>query len=146
MLKVVDSETGQSSFDEESSHVLALAHRGDSAILPQLKELLDDRPDLWRWAGDLAAHARESLLGLASGNSLLVRESIRRKLDELAAGLGESAGSPLERLLVERIVLCWLQVHLADLDAIAQDQSATPRATHARQRQNAAKKALRAGH
>jgi hypothetical protein len=140
MLKLIDPETGEPTLDTQTGEVVALAHQGDPAVLPQLQELLDQRPDLWRWAGDLAAHARESLLGLASGNSLLVRESIRRKMDELASGLEESSGSPLERLLVERVVLCWVQVHLADLDAIAQDQGATPRATQARQRQNATQK------
>jgi hypothetical protein len=140
MLKVIDPETGSSTIDEQTNQVMVRAHQGDQAVLPQLQELLDSRPDLWNWAGDLAAHAREALLGLASGDSLLVRESIRRKMDQLAAGLGELVGSPLERLLIERVVLCWVQVHLADLDAVAQDQAPTPRATHARQRLCAAQK------
>jgi hypothetical protein len=140
MLKLIDPESGESRLDAHTSAVVTRAHRGDPAVLPQLQELLDGRPDLWGWAGDLAAHARESLLGLAAGNSLLVRESIRRKMDELAAGLAESIDSPVERLLIDRVVLCWVQVHLADLDAVALDQGAAPRAAHARQRQNAAQK------
>jgi hypothetical protein len=140
MLKLIDPESGESTLDAQTGEVVARAHQGDPTVLPQLEQLLNDRPDLWRWAGDLAAHARESLLGLASGSSLLVRESIRRKMDELAAGLAESLDSPLERLLVERVVLCWVQVHLADLDAIAQDQGAAPRAAQARQRQTSAQK------
>jgi hypothetical protein len=140
MLKLIDPESGESTLDAQTSEILARGHQGDVAVLPQLQELLDQRPDLWRWAGDLAAHARESLLGLAAGNSLLVRESIRRKMDELATGLAEPAASPLVQLLIDRVVLCWVQVHLADLDAVAQDQGAAPRAAHARQRQNAAQK------
>jgi hypothetical protein len=38
-----------------------------------------------------------------------------RKLELVRDELSGPAPTPVERLLVERVVTCWLQVHLADL-------------------------------
>jgi hypothetical protein len=43
------------------------------------------------------------------------REAINLKLTELRRELGGTSPHPLERLLVERVVLCWLHVHHADV-------------------------------
>jgi hypothetical protein len=37
----------------------------------------------------------------------------------MRAELGEAAASPLEKLLVRRLVLCWLVAHHAELDRAA---------------------------
>jgi hypothetical protein len=75
---------------------------------------------------------------LLCGPNLLLRESLTRKLEELRAELGGPSPSPLERLLVARVLACWLQVHYADT-AYAQLKAASP-AQHAAalKRQNAA--------
>jgi hypothetical protein len=120
----------------DEMQLLLRAQVGDQACLPELRRLLDDRPELWRQFGDLARHVRDALLALASGKSLLARESISRRLDELQAELAGPSPSPLEKLLVERLVLCWAQGYLADLDAM--QKAGTPQAAHAQQRANSA--------
>jgi hypothetical protein len=99
-----------------------------------LRELLGSRPELWRRLGDLAGHVEEALLGVAGGKSLLARESVRRCLDELRAELEGPAPSAVEKLLVARAVICWAQVHLADLEAAQQAKAGAP-AAHAERRQ-----------
>jgi hypothetical protein len=47
---------------------------------------------------------------VAQGN-LVVAEGIRRQMRGLREELSSTDPSPLERLLVEGVVLCWLQVH-----------------------------------
>jgi hypothetical protein len=79
-----------------------------------LRQVLDADPTLWRECGDLAAQAQEAWLLLLAGPDLLLLESVRRKLDELRAELAGPDASPLERLLVERVAACWIQVHFAD--------------------------------
>jgi len=103
-------------------------------VLPQLRELLHARPELWRRLGDLSGHVEEALLGLAAGKSLLARESIRRRMDELRAELEGPAPSAVEKLLAGRAVICWAQCHLADLEA-AQQAKAGASAAHAERRQ-----------
>jgi hypothetical protein len=48
------------------------------------------------------------------GADLLCKESLQRQLDEMRHELSGANPTPLERLLVERILACWVQVHFAD--------------------------------
>jgi hypothetical protein len=49
------------------------------------------------------------------GDDLGVREAIYAKLDSLPAELLGANPTPVERLLAERVVACWLQVQDADV-------------------------------
>ena len=124
--------------NEEIGRLLERAQAGDASALPQLREWLDKRPDIWRRLGDLAGHARESLLALAAGDNLLARESMSRRMHELEAELAGMSPSPLERVLAQRMALCWAQTHLADVEALQNDRGATPLAAHALKRQESA--------
>jgi hypothetical protein len=124
-------------YTEEMRQVLERAQQGDKTVLPDLKKLLDDRPELWREMGNLVAHAEEAVLTLAAGKNLLAREAIRRRMMEVKTELLGQGGSPLERLLVDRIAVTWLQTYLADIDLAAAQlntNGATARARHAQQR------------
>jgi hypothetical protein len=122
--------------DEELRQVVEKAQKGDTSVLPQLRRLLDDNPALWRQAGDLGRHALEALVGQAAGESLVLRESLSRKVAELKADLAPAGR--LERLLVERIVACWIACNHADT-AFGQAQDLTPpREAQLRRRQDSA--------
>ena len=90
------------------------ARRGDRSVLPELRSYLDAHPDVWSLCGDLAAQALELWVGLLAGRDLVVAESVRRKADDLRAELAGPSPSPLEALLADRVVACWVQVHHAD--------------------------------
>lgn len=106
----------------EINALLAAASRGDSSVLPRLREFLDNRPDLWRKTGDLAAHAREALTQAACQHDLLGAESMRRRMQELDEQLLAGSVEPLERLLVENCVQCWAALNLAELAAVANER------------------------
>jgi hypothetical protein len=91
------------------------AQRGDETTLPILGELLK-QPHMVEACGNLAAHAENGLIRKFAGRDLAVSEGVRRKLDCLRAELAGPTPPPLERLLVERVVTCWL--HLHHLEAI----------------------------
>src|SRR5262249_39967181 len=97
--------------------LLQRAHQGDLTVLPELRDLLDSRPDLWQDAGNLALHAEVAIAKLRAGPDPYLREAARRKLATVKAELTGPPPTPLERLLVHRLGVCWLQVHHADLDA-----------------------------
>ena len=124
-------------YTEAERRLLQRAQAGDPGVLSELRELLDSRPELWRRLGDLAGHVEEVLVGLAAGRSLLARESVRRRMDELRAELAGPAPTAVERLLVGRVMVCWAQCHLADLEA-AQKARAGPQGAHAERRQSGA--------
>jgi hypothetical protein len=118
--------------------LLRRAEQGDEAALPALGLALDAHPEIWQRYGDLGRQAEAAWVQLVCGPNLLLRESLSRKLEELRAELAGPSPSPLERLLVARVLACWLQVHYADT-AYAQLKAASP-AQHsaALKRQNSA--------
>jgi hypothetical protein len=100
--------------------VWALAHRaqeGDETALPALREVLQDPTVVNLLGGDLAAQAQLAIIDKLTGKTnLLFKESLRQKVRLLRAELAGPNPMPLERLLVEQVVACWL--HLYHLEAI----------------------------
>jgi hypothetical protein len=93
---------------------LERAQRGDAATLPALRELFRDAQAVELLGGSLARRAEDSLIRKACGDDLVSREALSRKLELLRAELAGLDPTPVERLLVERVVACWLQVYDAD--------------------------------
>jgi hypothetical protein len=89
---------------------LTLARRGRKEILPKLREVLDQHPELWQHFGNLARQAQESWLSLIAGKDLYLAESLRRHLDTMRAELAGPAPSALDRLLVDRILAAHVQL------------------------------------
>jgi hypothetical protein len=104
----------QLSAPEALRQLVQRAEQGDLTVLPLLRAALDEEPKLWRHYGDLSLQAQASLVKLVGGTNLLLTESLVRKLAELKTELAGSSPSPLEQLLVDRVVACWLQVAYAD--------------------------------
>jgi hypothetical protein len=61
--------------------------------------------------GNVAREALRLLIDKYSGNSPVLRESVNRKIDEMRVELSGEKPSPLEKLLVERIIATWLHLH-----------------------------------
>jgi hypothetical protein len=76
--------------------------------------MLDAHPEVWQRCGDLAVLAQSKWLELICGKDLLLREALQRRLDQMKAELTGTDASLLERLLGERALATWLQVHYAD--------------------------------
>jgi hypothetical protein len=86
------------------------AQRGDEQSLSALREHFD-RGHLMEATGNLASRARDMLVEKYCGKNLLVREGIYRKMESLRAELAGTNPTPLEHLLVDRVVTCWLHLH-----------------------------------
>src|SRR5262245_32203901 len=91
--------------------VVARAKKGDTAVLPRLRELLDGHPISWERYGDLAAQAERLWVALAAGHDLYLRECLLRQAAAMRQQLAGADAGPVERLLVERVVMTWLQLH-----------------------------------
>ena len=122
---------------DEINRLLASAKQGDQSVLPRLREFLDKHPEIWRRVGDLAEHAREALIALACGADLTAIESMRRKMERLQEELVGESKSPVVRLLAEQCVICWAQLHWAELTPIGKDQKSMPMGYEIQKRLNA---------
>ena len=94
------------------------AQAGDEKILPELRRLLD-LPGVPAIFGDLAGRVRDALLDRLTKVNLLNRELISREARRLGDELLGPAATPVERLLVEQIVVSWLQMNETTLRAAA---------------------------
>jgi hypothetical protein len=120
-------DTGRARDMDRLAELVQRAQQGDVTALPLLREALEADPAVWQEYGDLAAQAQEAWLQLLAGTDYLLAESVRLKLGALRRELGAAGASPLEKLLIERIVACWLQTHYADaLYAQAKGPGSTP--------------------
>ena len=91
------------------------ADGGDQAALPAVREIFETVPGIWDSYGDVATTAENALIDLLAGGSVLTREGISKITAGMRAELAGPNASPLEGLLVERVVACWLLSHQADL-------------------------------
>jgi hypothetical protein len=99
---------------DEVQALLRQAEQGDRTVLPALRAHMDLAPSLWAQRGDLAQVMQQMLIGLVASTNLVVQENIARKCAALTQELVGPTPSPLECLLVERVVLCWLHLHYAE--------------------------------
>jgi hypothetical protein len=98
----------------ELGALLMRAAKGDESTLPFIRELLDLYPSMGDKYG--AEQAEQLVVNAISGKNTVQREALDRKRKQLRDELlGGPNPQPLERLLVERVVLCWLHAHFADV-------------------------------
>jgi X-X-X-Leu-X-X-Gly heptad repeat protein len=134
---------------EQRKAILRRAENGDEAAVPAVQRILAARV---RPLVDLAESLQQSYVGhMSKGGNLVVREGIFDQLSRLRQELtGGVDPSPLERLLIERIVACWLalqyQEHAYSVcltgQTLAQDANWQNRLDKSQRRYLAAIKAL----
>jgi len=125
---------------DEIRELLGRAAGGDQEEMPELRAALDHRPELWRKLGDLAAHVELAWVGEVAGPNPALAEVLTRKVAELKRDLGGPTPSPLERLLIDRVAACWLQIHHADLAAARPVDATAEGRERLRKRQEAAER------
>jgi hypothetical protein len=98
---------------EKLRGLLGKAEKGDKDAVPEIRQILDEHPDLaWRFV-DVAHIAEDALIKrMTKEGDLATREVMRCQLEAMREEIAGENPSPLERLLAERIVATWLQIQL----------------------------------
>ncbi len=118
--------------DAERSYVLELAQSHDLAALQVVfRSMLEDAAKTEKGERQLLDVARrvriEQVIATYGAQNELAIRSAMMKADMVEADLlSEASASPLERLLIGRIVTCWLACELADIDAAKQEEGHYP--------------------
>jgi hypothetical protein len=126
----------------EIQAVLLRAQKGDVSVLPRLREILDANPAIWQRYGDLGLHSQNAWIRHIAGPDLYLSEALSRKVGSLHKDLQSPSATPLERLLVERIGACWMQLHYADCAAAQARGIGIKEAAFAERRQDSANRRL----
>jgi len=111
---VSDSKALEIHIPQRRSEIMKRAEEGDRSVLPQVRKMLDEAPDIAEELGNLDGLARAALLNLLAQENLLLQEAMTRRLDGMVAEMAGPDASPLEALLAEQIALCWQQLRLAE--------------------------------
>lgn len=101
---------------DEFDDLLQRAEEGDETIRPKVQALLTN-PAVADLLGNLARRVQVAIVDGISGGNVAVQEGVKKKVDDMRAELAGPDAGPLERQLVERIITCWLAVHVAELKA-----------------------------
>jgi hypothetical protein len=100
------------------SWLVEQARNGNAEVLPELRQMLDGRPEVWEFYGNLGRHAELAWIeAIVGSKDLFLRETVWRRLARIREDLGIAQASPLEKLLIERIAMSWMRVHHADMAA-----------------------------
>lgn len=95
------------------------ANLGDEQALIQLREELcgSNRELMLEHVGDLARQCEMSALSSERKNHPGLELIVREKMNALRSELAPT--NAIESLIVERIVQCWLQLHLTEMDGLS---------------------------
>jgi hypothetical protein len=107
-------ELEQSEKTVEKLHdLLRLAEKGQEDAVPEIRQILNEHPDLaWRFV-DVAHIAEDTLIEeMTKEGDLATKELIRCQLEAMRDEVAGKNSSALERLLSERVILTWLEVQL----------------------------------
>jgi hypothetical protein len=121
---------------QELRELIALGETGDNGVLPRVQHLLDQHAEIADHFGDAGKVATELWLTLYIGDNAVLAECTRRKMLILKASIAGPVPSPLETLMVEHVIVCWLQIHATEaLHAQAHMEKANDAVLRERQRQ-----------
>lgn len=125
---------------EAMQEVVDRARAGDESAMPALKAILDRLPIIREdLGGDLERTVEFVMCRTLGGTKdLAFREAVRRKLASLREELAGPQPCPAERLLVDRVVACWLQVQEADWRYVTASDCSTAQANYHLKRQDRA--------
>jgi hypothetical protein len=128
---------------KELRELIELGESGDKGVLPRVRHLLDRHQEIADHFGDAGNVATELWLKLYAGHNLVMAESTRRKMVLLKASIAGPVPSPLETLMVEQVIIAWLQVNATEaLHAQAHQEQASDVVLRERQRQTEASRRL----
>jgi hypothetical protein len=112
---------------EEIRALLKRTRAGDMSTVPVVRRMLENPAAVRMFGGELAEEVIGSFTRSLAGENIGAREAVGKKIELLRAELLGENPTPVERLLVERVVACWLQVQDAELRAAQGQNDATYR-------------------
>jgi hypothetical protein len=83
--------------------------------LRDLRAMLAAHPDVCRLVGGLARAAAVNIVNHLEADPL-ISESLKAAWSALQDQLGYAGAPALERLVIEQVALCWLQLHIVQLE------------------------------
>lgn len=100
---------------EELQALLKRTQAGDPKTLPVVRKMLENPANVEVFGGNLAEAAERAFATAIAGKDVGMCEAVLRRMELLREELLDESESPIERVVVERVVACWLQLQDAEL-------------------------------
>jgi hypothetical protein len=81
--------------------------------LHALRNALRNQPDFWRIAGDMAQQAAFHIIEEINATPVM-KESLKTGWHEMQIELGGDNVNPLEKLLIQQVVISWIRLQIVD--------------------------------
>ncbi len=85
--------------------------------IAELRRFFDDDPELWSTTGNMARRTLDHLLRTYYSQSAYLRECVSRRVKEMREQLGYSESPPLEQILIEQILVCWVNLYVLEINS-----------------------------
>ncbi|PQO40372.1 hypothetical protein DTL21_00065 [Bremerella cremea] len=105
---------------EEFHRLVRLSRKGDDDAAEELQRIVRHHKDIWDPYADLNRHVEATLIEMISGGEVVLKESLRSKVDDLKDSIRGKADNPVDALLVDQIMISWLELrytHMATLQS-----------------------------
>ncbi|MFV2002145.1 MAG: hypothetical protein ACC619_04115 [Paracoccaceae bacterium] len=99
---------------DEFQSIVARANGSDQEAIDALRKTLNEHPRIWQQLGDMFEHAKAGLILAIARDDRAMRESLIRHAAQMEQELGRENASLLEKMVVRRLVLNWLQLQHCD--------------------------------
>lgn len=90
--------------------ILQKANEGDPKAIEQLRDFLDENPQVWKQVGNLARIAERAWIAAITNNDALGAEAIKRELAHIKKELIGEDPSVVEELLGDQVLATLLEV------------------------------------
>src|SRR5215207_1209071 len=92
------------------------AEAGEKGARGELRRAIrNSTPEVVAKASDIARKGHKILIGTAAGEDPLMEEALNTQLDLMRTQIAGEDPTPLEVLITERVVSCWLLVELLEV-------------------------------
>jgi hypothetical protein len=98
--------------------LVSRAQAGEAGALPRIRAILDEHPEAWQHVGNLSALAERAWVTVLAADHPLAVESLKRMIAEMKADLTGPHPTRLELMLVDLVLICWMECqYLASVSA-----------------------------
>ena len=73
------------------------------------REFIHEHPQLWTYAGNVVEQAAYNLVDSVSGKGTMLATALKEGLSQMPRDLALPTDGPLEQLLIQQVVLCWMR-------------------------------------
>ncbi len=113
--------------DFSFSELKEAAQQGDYRVVPALRGMLKEQPELWAREPSLVRRGQAMLIHSIAGKNLYLNQQFIHEMDEMKKNLlAETNGSLVEEMIVDQVIYTWLKTYDCRVQEITRQSDDIP--------------------